>query len=106
MGHPGEMRSTAPSRSAEALVRFEEVKKSYDGVNFVVSGLNLSVRRGEFLTMLGPSGSGKTTTLMMLGGLSDRRSGASCSTGSPSNGCRRRSAILASCSRTMRFFHI
>ena len=30
--------------------------------------LNLSVRQGEFLTMLGPSGSGKTTTLMMLAG--------------------------------------
>ena len=53
---------------ADALVRFEGVKKSYDGVNFVVEDLNLSVRRGEFLTMLGPSGSGKTTTLMMLGG--------------------------------------
>jgi len=54
--------------SAETLVRFEDVKKSYDGITFVVTGLNLAVRRGEFLTMLGPSGSGKTTTLMMLGG--------------------------------------
>ncbi|PZR81960.1 MAG: Fe3+/spermidine/putrescine ABC transporter ATP-binding protein [Stutzerimonas stutzeri] len=53
---------------ADALVRFEGVKKSYDGINFVVKDLNLNVRRGEFLTMLGPSGSGKTTTLMMLGG--------------------------------------
>ncbi|MEP9370843.1 ABC transporter ATP-binding protein [Mesorhizobium sp. KR1-2] len=52
----------------DALVRFEQVKKSYDGINFVVKDLNLAVRRGEFLTMLGPSGSGKTTTLMMLGG--------------------------------------
>lgn len=68
MGHPGEMRSAASGVPADALVRFEDVKKSYDGVNFVVSGLNLSVRRREFLTMLGPSGSGKTTTLMMLGG--------------------------------------
>jgi putative spermidine/putrescine transport system ATP-binding protein len=58
-----------PSRAAaDVLVHFEHVRKSYDGVNFVVEDLNLSVRRGEFLTMLGPSGSGKTTTLMMLGG--------------------------------------
>lgn len=56
------------SNSVDVLVRFEDVKKSYDGINFVVTGLNLAVRRGEFLTMLGPSGSGKTTTLMMLGG--------------------------------------
>jgi putative spermidine/putrescine transport system ATP-binding protein len=60
--------SQATDRSVDALVRFEDVKKSYDGINFVVKGLNLAVCRGEFLTMLGPSGSGKTTTLMMLGG--------------------------------------
>ena len=58
----------AMDRSVDALVRFEDVKKSYDGIAFVVKDLNLAVRRGEFLTMLGPSGSGKTTTLMMLGG--------------------------------------
>lgn len=50
------------------FVRFEGVKKSYDGINFVVKDLDLTVRKGEFLTMLGPSGSGKTTSLMMLGG--------------------------------------
>ncbi|WP_066459348.1 ABC transporter ATP-binding protein [Castellaniella caeni] len=68
MGHSEKMKSVTSNASADALVRFEDVKKSYDGANFVVTGLNLSVRRGEFLTMLGPSGSGKTTTLMMLGG--------------------------------------
>ncbi|WP_315926669.1 ABC transporter ATP-binding protein [Mesorhizobium sp. SP-1A] len=60
--------SLVTDRPVDALVRFEDVKKSYDGINFVVKDLNLSVSRGEFLTMLGPSGSGKTTTLMMLGG--------------------------------------
>jgi putative spermidine/putrescine transport system ATP-binding protein len=54
--------------SVDALLRFENVRKSYDGINFVVKDLNLDVFHGEFLTMLGPSGSGKTTTLMMLGG--------------------------------------
>ena len=52
----------------EALVRFEALQKSYDGETLVVKDLNLSIRRGEFLTLLGPSGSGKTTTLMMLAG--------------------------------------
>ncbi|WP_232375810.1 MULTISPECIES: ABC transporter ATP-binding protein [Mesorhizobium] len=60
--------SLATDNPVDALVRFEDVKKSYDGINFVVKDLNLDVFRGEFLTMLGPSGSGKTTTLMMLGG--------------------------------------
>lgn len=49
-------------------VQFRNVVKSYDGETLVVKDLNLSVARGEFLTLLGPSGSGKTTSLMMLAG--------------------------------------
>jgi putative spermidine/putrescine transport system ATP-binding protein len=33
-----------------------------------VDGVDLEVRRGEFITLLGPSGSGKTTTLRMIAG--------------------------------------
>ena len=33
-----------------------------------VDGIDLEVRRGEFITLLGPSGSGKTTTLRMIAG--------------------------------------
>ncbi|MDC1481604.1 ABC transporter ATP-binding protein [Ascidiaceihabitans sp.] len=58
----------ADTAKNDAFVEFERVQKSYDGVNLVVKDLNLSVPRGEFLTMLGPSGSGKTTCLMMLAG--------------------------------------
>jgi putative spermidine/putrescine transport system ATP-binding protein len=54
--------------SAGAMVEFDRVQKSYDGVTLVVKDLNLSMPKGEFLTMLGPSGSGKTTCLMMLAG--------------------------------------
>jgi putative spermidine/putrescine transport system ATP-binding protein len=49
-------------------VVFDHVQKSYDGETLVVKDLNLSIGKGEFLTMLGPSGSGKTTCLMMLAG--------------------------------------
>ena len=49
-------------------VEFESIDKSYDGRTLVVRDLDLSVREGEFLTLLGPSGSGKTTCLMMLAG--------------------------------------
>ncbi|WP_299147452.1 ABC transporter ATP-binding protein [uncultured Tateyamaria sp.] len=52
----------------QAFVEFERVQKSYDGEVLVVKDLNLSMPKGEFLTMLGPSGSGKTTCLMMLAG--------------------------------------
>ncbi len=54
--------------SQQAFVEFDRVQKSYDGETLVVKDLNLSIGRGEFLTMLGPSGSGKTTCLMMLAG--------------------------------------
>ena len=56
------------NNAGDAYVRFDNVQKSYDGVNLVVKDLNLHVQRGEFMTMLGPSGSGKTTCLMMLAG--------------------------------------
>jgi putative spermidine/putrescine transport system ATP-binding protein len=58
----------ADTAQSDAFVAFEHVQKSYDGVSLVVKDLNLSIAKGEFLTMLGPSGSGKTTCLMMLAG--------------------------------------
>ncbi|WP_229726645.1 ABC transporter ATP-binding protein [Sphingomonas alpina] len=57
------------------LVELCGVSKSYDGVSDAVAGLDLTVRRGEFLTLLGPSGSGKTTTLMMLAGFEEASAG-------------------------------
>ncbi|MCX8510065.1 MAG: ABC transporter ATP-binding protein [Rhodobacteraceae bacterium] len=60
---------TASAAAADAaFVEFDGVQKSYDGQSLVVKGLNLTMPKGEFLTMLGPSGSGKTTCLMMLAG--------------------------------------
>ncbi|MBR2574262.1 MAG: ABC transporter ATP-binding protein [Loktanella sp.] len=55
-------------KNDEAFVAFERVQKSYDGETLVVKDLNLTIPKGEFLTLLGPSGSGKTTCLMMLAG--------------------------------------
>ena len=57
-------------------VEFERVCKSYDGRVQVVRDLDLSVRDGEFLTLLGASGSGKTTCLMMLAGFEAPTSGS------------------------------
>ncbi len=63
-------------RDETPFVEFDAVTKSYDGRTLVVDGLDLSIRRGEFLTLLGPSGSGKTTCLMMLAGFETPTSGS------------------------------
>lgn len=65
----------AETANNDAFVAFDGVQKSYDGETLVVKDLNLSVSKGEFLTMLGPSGSGKTTCLMMLAGFETATSG-------------------------------
>ena len=46
------------------------------GDTTVVDHLDLSVRQGEFFSLLGPSGCGKTTTLRMIAGFSDPTSGS------------------------------
>ena len=71
------MAETGPLKLAgtDDFVVFDGVQKSYDGITLVVKDLNLSVPKGEFLTMLGPSGSGKTTCLMMLAGFETATSG-------------------------------
>ena len=71
---PSAQEEDAPD--APAYVEFDGVDKSYDGVTQIVRDLHLTVREGEFLTLLGPSGSGKTTCLMMLAGFEMPSAGA------------------------------
>ncbi len=51
----------------DKIIEMKNVSKYY-GDNPAVKNLSLSIRRGEFVTLLGPSGCGKTTTLRMLAG--------------------------------------
>ncbi|MGQ0567445.1 MAG: ABC transporter ATP-binding protein [Gemmobacter sp.] len=75
----------AKDQRTEGFVVFDHVQKSYDGVSLVVKDLNLSIAKGEFLTMLGPSGSGKTTCLMMLAGFETATNGEITLDGRPIN---------------------
>lgn len=56
-------------------IRLEHVTKSF-GENIVLDDFSLSVRQGEFLTVIGRSGCGKTTMLKMINGLFQPDSGA------------------------------
>jgi ABC-type Fe3+/spermidine/putrescine transport system ATPase subunit len=60
--------------AAGAAVEISDLTKAY-GPLTVVDRVSLSVKAGEFVTLLGASGSGKTTTLMMIAGLTDPDSG-------------------------------
>lgn len=58
----------------ESIIEFKNIKKVYDE-NVVIQNLNLSINKGEFITIIGTSGSGKTTVLKMTNGLIEPTSG-------------------------------
>ena len=58
----------------ENIIELTNVHKSY-GSNEVVKGIDLQVKKGEFLTLLGPSGCGKTTTLRLIAGFEELSQG-------------------------------
>src|ERR1700761_1998199 len=62
--------STAP------LVALRGVGKDFANGTRALAGLDLEVRRGEFLSLLGPSGCGKSTALRIIAGLSEPSVGA------------------------------
>ncbi len=61
----------------ESLVELRHVGKHYvDGDVTALDDLSLSVRRGEFVSIVGPSGCGKSTLLNMIGVLDRPTSGS------------------------------
>ncbi|MCC7047522.1 MAG: ABC transporter ATP-binding protein [Alphaproteobacteria bacterium] len=57
-----------------AFLELTGLVKRY-GTTAAVDGVDLTVERGEFLSLLGPSGCGKSTTLMMIAGFVDPTAG-------------------------------
>ena len=55
-------------------VVLKDVHKKYLDTN-VLSGIDMNIEDGEFITLLGPSGCGKSTILRILSGLTDATSG-------------------------------
>jgi NitT/TauT family transport system ATP-binding protein len=55
----------------EPIVELDGVGKRFASGLDALDGIDLSVRRGEFLSLLGPSGCGKTTLLRIIAGLSE-----------------------------------
>jgi len=58
--------------AADTIIRTENVKKRYvtgDEVLWALKGIDLDIRRGEFISIMGPSGSGKSTFFNQIGAL-------------------------------------
>ena len=61
------------------IIKTENLTKDYETGAQVVSalkGINLSVEKGEFLSIMGPSGSGKTTLMNIIGCLDSPTNGS------------------------------
>jgi putative ABC transport system ATP-binding protein len=70
--------SVSQEDSEEVVIRGLDVWKTYvmgKVETHALRGATLSIRRGEYLSIMGPSGSGKSTLFNMIGGLGKPTSG-------------------------------
>ena len=61
---------------SDSFLELKNLKKSFAPGEAVLQRINLTIRQGEFVTLLGASGCGKTTTLRIIAGLEQPDSGS------------------------------
>ena len=78
-----------------AVIEAKRIYHTYNGKDMILNGIDVTVDKGEFVSVLGASGSGKTTLLSILGGIERPASGEVLEDGENIAGCgMRRRAIL------------
>ena len=68
-------RSPAPAPAGRPVFELRGVTKRYSNGTVAVTGVDLDLSAGEFVSLLGPSGCGKTTVLRMVAGLGEVSAG-------------------------------
>jgi putative spermidine/putrescine transport system ATP-binding protein len=58
-----------------SLINLKDVIVSYDGNTNILKNLNMDIENGQLVSLLGPSGCGKTTTLRVIAGFIEAKSG-------------------------------
>src|SRR5437899_3474499 len=85
------------SEFAPSKIRLEHVSVNFTGRRGTVealSGVDLAVRRGEFVCLVGPSGCGKSTLLNVIAGLASLDEGAAFHDGEPIKGAGPNRAVI------------
>lgn len=58
------------SKNEKEILKLRNLKKRFgigDAENYALNGVDLSIKKGEFIIIMGPSGCGKTTLLNIIG---------------------------------------
>ncbi|MGN6761528.1 MAG: ABC transporter ATP-binding protein [Leifsonia sp.] len=67
--------SSAPVTTTAPLLDFHDVEMTFPDGTVALRGVDLSVSRGEFVSVVGPSGCGKSTLLRIASGLESASAG-------------------------------